>query len=497
MAEPLKTVTSLTTVKQIDEAIAIWNKVGGGLNSAQTHIKRLQESKQKLIGILQKEYNATLTRHDSAYTYGAQGAAAYKSSLVDLMKNNYAKLSLDAYNNLQDQLNNPKKVNGEEIDPTKDGFENVIEFLEGKKGINLTSIVKTSITTAAVALMSQAGGFSLLSTVATALWTFNPVIAVCAGVVGAIAIGKLIGKVFGPELKNLTNTYRMNKAYEKVQTNNSISSFDANKIVEDHEKQQQEDQKKQQEAAEKRKEAAEKRKAINDQRTQLNKELANFKPKSIDEVVAFMGQFDKLPKADVDAAVKAAGINFEQIFKAEAADLVMAGNKNDLAKITELRTKFGSFLSAADMDKFQKDTGLKLNDKDYSQEFEDYKSVNLKEDKDKRHTPETKNKSGKNAFDTFKTCYTYVINDIFAGKNTKDVMIDIADLENFTKDPKNFSNESQDVQDKMRALCNKMIEMLKEITKAKIMGATDKDAAMKNASKEHGLDENALGDLLK
>lgn len=481
MADPLRTATSTTTVKQIDEAIAIWNKVSGS-NSAQTNIKRLQESRQKVIGILQHEYNAIYGKNLSDF----KGTDAkiktatrnqYKLALIDLMRDNYKTLSLSEINRIKTAfLNNAEQHTKQEIESNMI-IDNAIDFLEGKKGITLASVVKTSISTAAIALMSQAGGFSLLSTVATALWTFNPVIAVCAGVIGAVALGKLIGKVFGPELKALKNEYKMYKALDQTED----SSFDTKKIIEESDKNEKENSE------------------VEAQDNKLKTDIAGFKPKSIDEVVSFMGQFDKLPEADIVAAVKAApSINFEKLFKVEAAGLVMADDKDDLAKITELRTKFGSFLSAADMDKFQKDTGLKLNDKDYSQEFEDYESVKggLKTynygPNDKRNY-----QAGKNAFDKFKADYSVVITNIFAGKDTKDVMKGIANLENFANDPNNFSKESQNVRDKMKKLCNKMIEMLKEITKAKIMGATDKDAAMKNVSKEHNLDENALGDLLK
>lgn len=498
MTEPLKQVTSSNTVKQIDEAIAIWPKVAKNSNSTETIIKHLQESRLKLIGILQQEYNAFFSKDLTEFKgltpeKQEENRNIYKTKLVNLMRDSYKPLSLSELENIKTSYLKNYQSRGES-DLNKDLksgdlLETAFNFFENKTNINMMTVVKSSLSVAAIALMSKAGGFSLIGTVMSGLWTFCWPIAICAGIVGLAGLSKLIGKVFGPELKAFANSVRSKNAFRIESDKNLAESFDANSIIEEFDKD--EEVKEQQKKHDEEKEA---------QNNKLTADLATFNPKSIDEVAAFVGQFDKLPEADVVTKVKP---KVEQMFKSEAADLVMAGEESNLDKINELRENFGRFLSADDMDNLQKETGLKLpesNNKDYSQEFEDYEAV---KDNIKTNLPhnlkkeESKNKYAKLAFENFKTNYNNVITNIFSGTtDVKDIIRSITDLENFANDPNNFSKETPEIQAKIRTLCEKMIEMLKEITKAKIMGATDKDTAMKNVSKEHGLDENALGDLL-
>lgn len=470
MTEPLRKVTSSTTVKQIDEAIEIWKKVGDGSNSAQINIRRLQESRQKLIGILQREYNAIPGKNLNEFQGSNPGDQErfrndYKKALINLMRDNYKPLSLSELNTIKRvHLKNAGAYDEKEI-TTKIGTEDVLDLFEGKKDITFASVIKIPILTAAVSLLAQTGSFSLLATVASGLWTFNPVIAICAGVVGLAGLGKIFSKVFGPELKTIIKQKRMDKAYSEQHNNTELASFDTKNIIEESDK--------------KEKEKSE----VDAQNNQLTEDLVTFKPKSIDEVIAFVGQFDKLPEADVVNKVKAAGINFEQMFKAEAFDLI---SKNKTSKIGNLEKKFANYLTTNEMQSVKDALGIK----DKNNFSEQYKKV-------KADTATSKNKTD---FQAFRGFYNEIIKEIVENKNPTETLEKIKTLQKLVNDNTTFDRASAAAESKnLKTLCDKMIQMLKELQEqvvAKgIRYANDKEAK-KSIAEAHGLKSDDLENLL-
>lgn len=502
--KPLKTVTSSTTVKQIDDAITIWQRIGNNSNSSKAHIAHLQESRLKLIGLLQRDYTASLNLKQNYHfsKLANMGEAQkrhynlYKQGLVGLMKNNYEKLSLEQLNDLKKHLNSAgrKKVGNEhdekEISSKNGAANNVLDFFEGKKDINMMTVIKTTASVAAISLLAQAGATEAIAGAAAWLWAANPVIAVCIGVSGLAGLGALIYKVFGSELKALSGSIRAKKAFGVEEAKVTAEQFDTDKAIKEQEQIDKETSER--EAKEKAEQEEE-----NKQKTDLFAEIGGFKPNSIEEVEAFIAKYDKIP-TEVNNAIKSAGIDFGQMFKAEAFNLVRAGKQNEVGG---LRAKFGNYLSAADMDNLQKSVGIEEQGKeDFSYEFEQV-------EKNEATTKATKAKQGfksnQDSFNNFKANYNAIVTDIVHKTNPSKTFKDIRALEDFIKDTSNFNVSGKPngtpESENLKTLCSKMVQMLKELQEQVIAkGATfadEKDAKDKIAQ-AHNLKADDLENLL-
>lgn len=494
---------SSTTVKQLDESIKALDKLNSPKFKKQK--ERLLDSRQKLVSILNAAYKNKDFLTYSMGTSGKTNKAQYEKDLIELMRNNYAKMSINNLNiaktnsverrhwdktNANYNPHNSENLNSEaDIAPESSKFDSFVEFMEGKKGINFTTIIKSSLTVAAAAGLVSLGALPAIGTLAAALFAANPVVAVCAGVIGVAGLAKLANKVFGAEIRSIAKTMREKREYNKASAQMDANDFDAEKIINNADEQE----KQQRDEAEKQ---AQEQKAKKDQETQLATNIKTFKPKSIEEVEAFKAQYDKIP-TEVNNAIKTAGIDFGQMFKAEAFKLVRDGKQQE---IDVVRAKFGEYLSAADMDNLQKAAGLERQDEeDFSHE---YNQVKNNENATENNTARKGYKSNKDSFKEFKDNYNAIVTEIVSNKNQAKAMKDIKSIKEFINNDLNFNvaGKPNAAESKnLKTLCEKMVQMLEELQEQVITkGAkfSDDKEAKDKIAEAHGLKAEDLENLL-
>ena len=225
MAEAIKNanqITNDTTVGVIDRAIKIWKDKLKNPKKA----TELEYAKNKIIS--HHRANRPYLK-DTTYTTNY----AYRQLAVD----NYREASINKIN----ALIRADKQSSVDFSAPKDPNA-MLDFFEGKKGLNLATLAKTATATALVALAAQAGTFSLLGTAFAAMWAFNPVIAVCVGTIGAVGLLKVLKKAFGPELKQAWKQVR-HKFNENHKFKVEEQKAETEELIEDNKKQDKEEDK--------------------------------------------------------------------------------------------------------------------------------------------------------------------------------------------------------------------------------------------------------------
>lgn len=174
--------------------------------------------------------------------------AATRVEVGKLTRDNFKALSLQAWNKVLDAEHQHKENEFKDKDPG----QAVIDFLDGKSGINLMTGVKATLTTAAIAALSSLNiaGFaeamglsiaglpesvSVISIIPKAigsLFALNPVIGVAAGALLGLGVIKLTKKIFGPEIKKLWANIKVRHAVNKQTEASQDKEFSEKDITE-------------------------------------------------------------------------------------------------------------------------------------------------------------------------------------------------------------------------------------------------------------------------
>ncbi len=219
------TVTDLTTVKEMDNAIKIYttakDKAKNSSDAAklQQKIDNCTQSKNKLIGICKydiKKGNLQITDDN-------------RKEVLRLTRNNYAELSLKAWNTLLYNQDKDEHVNGE-IKKDGDLGQIFINFMEGNTGITLMTGVKALIATAAGSLLFKANVFSLIPKAIELAMGVNPVFGACVVALGVAGAALAIKKVFGKEIGKLWGNLKTNHSVKKG-VNASKYEFEAQEEI--------------------------------------------------------------------------------------------------------------------------------------------------------------------------------------------------------------------------------------------------------------------------
>ena len=220
----LENVSSSTTIGEIDRAIEILNKVKSNSKTAQE-----QELVNKRIQKFTYARNKLLNVARSAV--GKVNSENQKVALAKLLKNQKA-ISINEVNKILEESNltvaNPEMLDNE----PKDSLG--MKILEGKTGVDYMTVVKSTIATSGVALLAKWGAFSALKVGLGALFTFNPVIGVCAVVLGSATLIKYARQLFQPEINKLIARERFKQNLEKAEDEIPEKSIDIENFVKEY-----------------------------------------------------------------------------------------------------------------------------------------------------------------------------------------------------------------------------------------------------------------------
>lgn len=404
-----------------------------------------------------------------------------KLEVLRLTKNNFENLSVVKWNTLiRTTLSSAKDSNGNfiqehesnEITPDNHG-DRMVDFLEGKSGITLTTGVKAAVTTAAVASLcslnianfasflglSTVGlpkSLSLISVVGKAVggaFALNPVLGIAAGALLATGTLKLAKKIFGPEIKKMWGNFKAQRKIDKIVEQNEVDitpeldGLDENDFIQKQEKLE-----------------------------NYNLELAELETNdaTLPEIKAFIDKFEKTklkPKREIIANVKPA---IEKAFKIEASAFIF---NYDETKYNIVKKNYASYLSPTEISKIEAEIQLQTKT-DLKSHIDDYKNV--------KSSLDTETKTD---FNKFKK----ELNNIIANFNSADaqtVLNNIKKLSAYTDGSK--LRGTKDI-DKVKTLCGDMEKLLQELyLRVKVNG---KNADIKSIAAEQGLTENDLNDL--
>lgn len=189
-------VDEYTKVGKLTKDIETWKKVEKSATSqeqkriAKEHIEKNTKAKAKLVRVLESGF-ANLS------TYGKNKVGAL------LNRDNENK----RFDNLSISILNEYLDSNKQIDPFTTNLSPEdpmwMKVMEGKTGIDYMSVVKSTIAVSAVSLLAQAGAFSTLASGLSALMAFNPVVGVCAIVLGSATLIRKARQLFAPEINKL------------------------------------------------------------------------------------------------------------------------------------------------------------------------------------------------------------------------------------------------------------------------------------------------------
>ena len=246
------TITGETTVGQFNNAIkALEEAKNANKNTEfqerlQHFIDKYTTSKNKLITICKNDIVKGNLLVDPET----------RIEVKKVISDNYKNLSLHTWNKVIAKHNERThdkavKKHGNKLDlggsiKEVEG-QPVIDFLEGKSGINLMTGVKASLAAAAVSSLcslnigafaglwglslpanvpASLSLFSFVPEIITGLATLNPVLGVAAGALLGIGAIALVKKIFGPEIKKMWSNFKVNNAVKKAtkKAENSLES---------------------------------------------------------------------------------------------------------------------------------------------------------------------------------------------------------------------------------------------------------------------------------
>lgn len=220
----LENVSSSTTVGEIDRAIKILNKVKSKATTAQE-----QELANKRINKF--TYAKTKLLNVARSAVGKVNSENQKIALARLWQNKDT-ISLDEINKILESSNlavaNPEMLDNE----PKDSLG--MKILEGKTGVDYLTVVKTTLATSGVALLAKWGAFSAVKVGLGALFSFNPVIGVCAVVLGSATLIKYARQLFQPEINKIIARQRFKQNLEKTENEIPEQSIDMDKFAEEY-----------------------------------------------------------------------------------------------------------------------------------------------------------------------------------------------------------------------------------------------------------------------
>lgn len=220
----LENVSSSTTVGEIDRAIKILNKVKSKATTAQE-----QELANKRINKF--NYAKTKLLNVARSAVGKVNSENQKIALARLWQNKDT-ISLDEINKILESSNlavaNPEMLDNE----PKDSLG--MKILEGKTGVDYLTVVKTTLATSGVALLAKWGAFSAVKVGLGALFSFNPVIGVCAVVLGSATLIKYARQLFQPEINKIIARQRFKQNLERTENEIPEQSIDMDEFVKEY-----------------------------------------------------------------------------------------------------------------------------------------------------------------------------------------------------------------------------------------------------------------------
>lgn len=218
---PVRKIDTLSTVGCIRAAINSYDKIAKTTRKEDVRQGALKRAENLKISLKHLIRNCIAVAKQSE----KENNARLRYDLVPLIENNFRELSLSRLNVVL--ANHGKEgITGRGLNE-RDGLSFTLDLLEGKKGINFMTIVKTLTTTSALAFLIpgivEMGAVPVIAKAALAVFNFSPVGAICLGALGVASLVKLTTKIFGPEIKSLFNHIRKNN-----ELNRSFRALDVN-----------------------------------------------------------------------------------------------------------------------------------------------------------------------------------------------------------------------------------------------------------------------------
>lgn len=546
-------VNQSTTVGNFEDTIKSLNEAKLNAKSAaekdalDKFITKYTQSKDKLI---------TICKNDIAKGIFLGADANVKVEVGKVTRENFRALSLERWNKIvatQGLSHEEKEIK------SGDKGQGAIDFLEGKSGINLMTGVKAALTTAAIGALSSlnigafAGLwglslpasvpasislFSFVPEIISGLATLNPVLGLAAGALVGIGAVAVIKKIFGPEIKkiwtNVKVAHKVRKLAEtsqdKISSEQDIKKFMGDMDPETFQKKAEKEASDDLNRIKNIDKLDKDGKPVIDPSTGNPVKISQFEVDFKNEMsIAKFTKLDDLDKAvrkvtdkyaknryatypEMDAIIK------EEItpyladnFQKEALNLVGVDPKDRANEVKNLKNKYimaTRFLDTKEMDTILKQTGVYVEDPNLGTY-----ATELNTDT----TFKTAGTQSRTAFDAFKAEYEAAVK-LMASKNTTpaEKVKAINDLQKIANKPENFLDKS-DVkriknkptkvasaddlsrEDKLKKLCEGMVDLLKEIHKEVVLDNTMTQAQVNKLKKkletDHGLEADQLKHL--
>ena len=216
-------VSGSTKVGEIENAIKILDKLRKGARTpeerdyATKRIQRFQTARNKLLTVAKS-------------AVGKVNSENQKIKLAKLLKTP-KEISLDQINQILSE-SGQMITNPWELEQNEESLG--MKILEGTTGVDYMTIVKTTIATSGVALLAQYGAFSAMGTGLSALFAFNPVIGVCAVVLGSATLIKYARQLFAPEIKKIIAKNKIESKFQQADFDSEYSQENIDKFVNEY-----------------------------------------------------------------------------------------------------------------------------------------------------------------------------------------------------------------------------------------------------------------------
>lgn len=464
------------TIKNLKDAQSKTKPNSGEYSVIQRYIDKNLSRERKAINICKNDiikYN--LLGDGSALDPSA------KLKVLNLTKNNFENLSIAKWNALiKTEFSTVRDPRGSSIQEheaneiTPDHYgDKMIDFLEGKSGLTLTTGVKAAVTTAAVASLcslnianfasflglSTAGlpkSLSLISVVGKAVggaFALNPVLGVASAALLTVGTGMLAKKIFGPEIKKIWGNFKAQKKIDKIVGQNEIDiSTELDGLSDD-------DFIKKQETIE-----------------NFNLELAELETSdaTLTDIESFIDKFEKTKLKPRKEIISNAKTVIEKAFKAEASAFIF---NYDEKKYNKVKKNYSSYLSPTEIAKLEAEMQLQTKT-DLKSHITEFNKVQSGLGADTRKS-----------FDDFKNKLNGIISS-FDSADNQTILNNIKKLSAYADGTKIRGTAYKD---KVVELCKDMEELLQELyVRVKVNG---KDADIKSIAAEHGITKDDLDGL--